>query len=135
MTPLTQEQFWASCDARMSDPVPLSEADVSKPFVYDRTYGFFYVPMGYHQAAMSLLLAFHHGKSHGIDVAEHLGLRFSEGTADAWLETVPGACFRSSQGRLPSVWALGGLTFAERQRLGDVRAVGDPDRPRPKVKA
>ena len=95
--PFTMRQFWKMCDAHMSDPVPLGKADLSKPFVYDRAYGLFYVPFGMHQTAMSLLLAFHHGCHDGIDVSYKLGLRYSEGTADAFLETLPGTAFMSSQ--------------------------------------
>src|SRR5882672_2654102 len=47
------------CDARMSFPVPLHESDLTKPFIYDRAYGVFYVAFGHHQVAMHTLLAIH----------------------------------------------------------------------------
>lgn len=93
---ITDPMWWAMCDFHMDVPRPLAEADLSKPFVYERKWGVFYVPMGCHLAAMSLLLAFQHGSTDGIAVAEKLGLRFSEGTADYWLEHTAGAAFRSS---------------------------------------
>lgn len=57
-SPFTDEQWWAMCDAHMSLPVPLAKADLTKPFVYERRFGLFYVPFGFHHRAMSLLLAF-----------------------------------------------------------------------------
>jgi hypothetical protein len=80
--PFTDEQWWSMCDAHMSLPIPLAKADLQQPFVYERRYGVFYVPSGQHQNAMSILLAFHHGLTKGIDVADRLRLDFSQGTAD-----------------------------------------------------
>ena len=54
----------------MSDPVPLSIADLTRPFVYERQYGVIYVPGGYHPSAMSFLLALQLGCEDGIDAAE-----------------------------------------------------------------
>lgn len=77
-------------------PVALENADLSQPFVYDRKYGLFYVPMGYHQVTMSTLLAFHFGMVCGFDVAKKLNLIFACETADYWLEHIPGTAFKSS---------------------------------------
>lgn len=111
----TEEQFWKMCDAHMSDPVPLKNADLSKPFVYERQYGIFYVPCGMHPLAMSTLLAFQHGCNDAVDVAEKLGLRMSSGTADRWLETTAGACFKSSQSKKISTWSAKSLNAFERR--------------------
>lgn len=94
----TDRQWWAMCDCHMSRPVPLTRAAITRPFVYCREYGLFYVVRAYHQAAMSLLLAWQHGLDRGVDVAEKLGLEYSHGTADRWLELTPGAAFMSSVG-------------------------------------
>jgi len=119
----SDERWWAMCSANMSVPVPLHLADVSQPFVYDRQYGLFYVPVGHHQLAMSTLLAWQHGCVKGLDVAEKLGLEFSDGTADRWLETTSGAAFRSSQGKKVQAGKRGALTVIERRLLGDVEYV------------
>jgi len=118
--PFTEMQWWAMCDANMGLPVPLREADMSRPFVYERAHGVFYVPMGSHQHAMSVLLAFQHGLCKGLEVAEKLALEFSHGTADHWLESTPGAAFRSSVGKKVQAGKPGNLTVIERRRLGVV---------------
>lgn len=122
---ISDEMWWAMCDAHMGLPVPLAEADLSRPFVYERRWGVFYVPGGYHPSAMSLLLAFQHGLCCGIDVGEKLKVSCSSGTADYWLEHTPGAAFRSSVGRCVSVGSLKGLTIQERRLFGEVKCVFD----------
>lgn len=122
---ISDEMWWAMCDAHLSLPVPLAEADLSKPFVYERSRGVFYVPGGYHPSAMSILLAFQHGLTCGIDVAEKLKLEFSSGTADYWLEHTPGAAFRSSVGRCVVVGSTKGLTIQERRLFGEVKCAFD----------
>jgi hypothetical protein len=114
----TDPQWWAMCDFHMGLPVPLAEADLTRPFVYERRWGVFYVPMGMHRGAMSLLLAFQHGLTGGIAVAERLGLDYSEGTADHWLQHTPGAAMLSSQGTQILVGTGRGLTPLERRRFG-----------------
>ena len=116
--PFTDEQWWSMCDAHMSLPEPLAIADLSRPFVYDRRYGVFYVPSGHHQHAMSILLAFRHGHTKGLAVAEHLGLAFSHGTADEWLRTTPGACFLSSVGKNVLAGNRESLSVLERRIIG-----------------
>ena len=82
----------------MSKPVSLFDADLSKPFVYQRGAGVFYVSPGYHQHAMALLMALNHNLSCGIDIAEQLELDYPCGVADAWLAS-EGTAFRSSVGK------------------------------------
>lgn len=117
LTPYQWSQF---CDFCMSEPVPLATADLTRPFVYERQYGVFYVPWGKHQSAMSFLLALQQGCEDGIDVASKLKLNYSEGTADYWLEHTPGAAFRSSVGKKIQVASGRGLTPQERRLFGDV---------------
>lgn len=118
---LNQRQWNQFCDAHMSDPVPLQEADLTKPFVYDRKYGVFYVPGGYHQLAMSFLLALDNDCDSGIEVGEKLNLDFSDETSDYWLKHTPGAAFRSSAGwdKKINVATMKGLTFLERRLFQD----------------
>lgn len=116
--PFTDEQWWSMCDANMSLPESLAKADLTRPFVYDRRYGVFHVPSGHHQHAMSILLAFRHGHTKGLAVAEHLGLEFSHGTADEWLRTTPGACFLSSVGRNVLAGSRDSLSVLERRIIG-----------------
>jgi len=118
--PFTEGQFWKLCDAQMDLPVPLAVADLTKPFVYTRKYGVFYVSSGYHQMAMSLLLAFDHGSLNPIYAAEALGLSFPFKSADHWLRTTPGTAFRSSVGKKGVHAHRGSLTAIERRLLGDI---------------
>lgn len=124
-TGITDKMWWEMCDFNMTLPVPLKEADLSKPFIYERRWGVFYVPMGMHQGAMSLLLAFQHGLVCGITVAEKLGLAYSEGTADYWLEHTPGAAFLSSVGRNIQAARYDSLNAREHRLFGDVRFVNN----------
>lgn len=119
----SDEQWWAMCSAHMSLPVTLKDADLTKPFVYDRRWGVFYVPFGQHQLAMSILLAFHHGQTDAIDTAEMLGVEYSGGSADLWLEKTPGAAFRSSVGKKVQAGPRGNLTAIERRFFGDLEHV------------
>lgn len=112
---ISDKMWWSMCDFHMSPPEPLKHADLSKPFVYERRWGVFYVPMGMHQGAMSLLLAFAHGFDDGIDCAKHLCLDYSEETADHWIETRPGAAFRSSVGKVIQIGSESNITIAERR--------------------
>ena len=123
MTVFTQRQFYKMCDLNLSHPVALHEADLSRPFVYDRVWGVFYCPSGWHQGAMSLLLAWHHGCDSGVDVARKLGLKFSCGTADQWLESVPGTAFRSSVGKHVVAGHPAALNAVERRWLGPLQYV------------
>jgi hypothetical protein len=116
---ITDQMWWKMCDANMCRPVPLAEADLTKPFIYERSWGVSYVPGGYHQSAMSLLLAFQHGLRTGIDVSEKLKLRYSDGTADHWLEHSPGAAFLSSVGKKIQVGSIKGLTVQERRKFSE----------------
>lgn len=116
----TDRQFWKICDARLGEPLPFAKADLTKPYVYDRKYGVFWCPMGHHQAAMSLLLAFHLGFDDGISVAEHLGVEYSCGTADYYLENIPGTCFKSSVSKNVQAGRKGNLSPSELRFLGPV---------------
>ncbi|MEJ6003736.1 hypothetical protein [Paucibacter soli] len=123
ISPFTDPQWWAMCSINMDLPHPLDKADLSRPFVYQRGYGVFYVPGGRHQAVMSLLLAFQHGLNSGVDVANKLSLEYSSGTADHWLEHTPGAAFKSSVGKHVQVAGPDSLTAIERRILGSVQYV------------
>jgi len=117
----TDKQWWSMCDAHMSRPVSLRDADLSRPFVYDREYGLFYVPMGYHQQAMALLLAFKHGLTEGYAVVEQLGLRDVSEAADEWLMSHAGTCFKSSQGALVQCGRPNHLSVGELRQFEDVQ--------------
>lgn len=113
------------CDAGLSTPVPLGSADLKNPFVYDRQYGIFYCQPGYHQSAMSLLLAFHHGFDNGIDVAEFLKLGYSSETADHWLSHTTGSAFKSSVNSKVYAGRPGNLTVIESRIFGGVQYLFD----------
>lgn len=119
----TDRHYWAMCSAGMSLPVALDEANLTKPYVYDRQYGVFYVNAGQHPAAMALLLAWQHGLNSGVDVAHQLGLRYSTEAAEHYLETTPGACFKSSVSQTAETWRIDHLTDNERRALGRLRSL------------
>lgn len=119
----TDVMFWKMCDCHMSDPVPLASADLTRPFVYERRWGVFYVPFGYHPISMSLLLAWQHGCDDAVEVADKLGLQMSDETSDHWLRHTPGAAFRSSVGKKIQVATTKGLTIQERRLFGEVCCV------------
>lgn len=100
--PFTDEQWYAMCDQNLSRPVPLHEADLSKPFVYYRPWGLMYVPSGYHQGAMATLYSFQQGCLSYLDAGEALGIksyRVCETLADRFLTDIDGTAFRSAVGR------------------------------------
>jgi hypothetical protein len=119
LSSLTPRQHNKLIDLGLSDPMELSQADLTRPFVYERQFGVFFVPPGYHSNSMSFLLALQHGCESGPDVAEQLGLSFSSGTADHWLQHSPGAAMRSSVGKRVLVATGRGLTPLERRLFGD----------------
>ncbi len=108
----------------MSDPVPLAKADLSIPFVYDRTYGVFYVPFGYHQAAMATLYAWSIQRDNYTEVAIELDADSSD-LADAWLDNIEGAAFKSSMGKKIQLGHTSRLTPQERRAFSDVTVVFD----------
>lgn len=120
MKHITDQQWWKMCSAQLSMPIPLGEADLNKPFIYDREYGFMYCPFGYHQTAMALLLAFAHGCKDGIEVCEKLGLEYPIEAADMWLETRPGATYKSSQSSKIRAGHKGCLNIIEKKFFRDV---------------
>lgn len=111
------------CAVGLELPRPLAEADLSRPFVYERRFGVFYVPGGQHSGAMSYLLALQHDCKDGVQVAEKLKLTYSSGTAEYWLEHTPGAAFKSSVGTRVQVATGRGLTAQERRLFGDFERV------------
>lgn len=122
---ITEKKWHAMCDAHMEEPVPLEQADLSKPFVYDRKYGVFPVAKGLHQIAMSLLLAWDNDLKNGVQVAEKLKLPYSHGTADYYLKNTEGTAFRSSVGKI--VWAghKDNLTEKEKDYFGRINYLFD----------
>lgn len=119
------KQFYVMCDCNMSLPVKLSEANLLNSFVYDRKYGLFYVPSGFHQTAMSLLLAFHYGLDTGIHVAKKLNINFSDGTADFYLRNIKGTAFRSSVSKKIMIGSFGNLNKSELLILNDCICIFD----------
>lgn len=117
---ITDRKWNAMCDAHMEEPIPLEQADLSKPFVYDRKYGVFPVAKGSHQIAMSLLLAWEHDLKNGVQVAEKLNLSYSHGTADYYLKNTEGTAFLSSVGKKVSAGCKSNLTEKEKDYLGRI---------------
>lgn len=116
---LTDQQWWRISGCA-SQPVPLKEADVSRPFVYGREWGFFYVSMGHHQLAMATLLTFERGNLWVASEPEE-----ASKLADLWLEKAPGAAFRSSVSKFVQVGQPRKLSPLERRLFGEVRCPFD----------
>lgn len=116
----TEKQWYGMCSCNMSLPVPLHKANITKPFVYDRKFGLFYVPFGYHQSAMSLLLAWQLGLDKGVQVVTKLKIAFSSETADYWLENTPGAAFKSSISYFVQAARPNSLNAIERRIFGEI---------------
>lgn len=95
---ITDEMFQALCSCEMSEPVALKDADLTLPFLYERQWGVFYTPAGYHLAGMKLLLAWQQGMVRPVDIVNKLGLREHE-VGEYWLQHTDGAAFRSSVGK------------------------------------
>lgn len=125
--PFTDRQWWRMCGLDMSRPVPLAQAEPAKPFVYDRKWGLFYVPSGKHSSAASLLLSWHHGLNSGIDVSEKLKVKYSSGTFEHWLCTIPGTAFLSSVGKSVYCGEPGNLTVIEKRLLRKLSPSGKLD--------
>ncbi|MDP1743150.1 hypothetical protein [Polaromonas sp.] len=125
MTDLTPPQWQALLEAGVKEPQPLHLADLSVPFVYERTVGVLHCAAGKHRLAMSILLAFAHNCDSGIEVGERLGLDFPDETADRWLEITPGAAFMSSVGRKVQAGKRANLTLIEKRWLGDIQYLFD----------
>lgn len=119
------DQKNAFFNAGLSNPVMLVDADLTRPFVYAREYGVFYVPWSKHLVAMSHLLAMQHDCKDGVEVAYKLKLLYSDETADYWLKNTPGAAFRSSVSKRIQVSNGRKLTVIERRLFGDVCYVLD----------
>lgn len=120
MKTLTQEQFWAACDANMSDPLTLEQADLSKPFVYDREYGLFYVPCAYHQLALAQLFAWHTGFVKAYDAIDAFKMRDSSQAADKLFENFPGIAILSSVGVTVHAFNKNSLTQREKDFFGKI---------------
>lgn len=121
ISPFTDAQWYKMCKLDMSLPVPLHQADTSLPFVYDRTWGLFYVPGG-HQSAMALLFAFRMGFSDVVECRRSLGMSqyyLTSDMADMWL-VLEGTAFRSSQGSTVMADCPRVLNHAERRLLGTI---------------
>ena len=116
-------------DCYVSDPVPLDEADLSKPFVYDREWGIFYVPSGYHQSVQCMLLAWKKGYPSITDLLindPELEAEVKEKTyssagkysylADKFLE-LQGTAMKSSIGDKLQVYSLKNLSFNEKAKF------------------
>jgi hypothetical protein len=96
---LEDKFWWAMCECNMSMPVSLRKADLTKPFVYYRKYGVFYVPFGKHQLALSQLLAWDLGYENFTYIDENLLNIGSDicDFADYFLEHTVGTAFKSTQ--------------------------------------
>ena len=113
MLEITDEMNWALVEAGMSSPIPLSKAIRTKPFIYCREYGLFYVDSGSHQVAASLLLAWSNGFKNILQAGEHFGMHSLSELSEKWLEVTDGALILSSVGKTPYANSRRNLNFQE----------------------
>lgn len=88
---ITQNRWCELVDCGAGKPKPLSTADLSKPFVYDRKFGVFHCRLS-HQMLMATLYGWHTG----IDIDDNEDNLDYGQLADKYLEEIPGTCFLSS---------------------------------------
>lgn len=104
MLPMTEENLSLLVNHNMSRPITLERANLTKSFVYDRKFGFFYVAGGNHNIAMSFLYAMHHGFNDVHKMCEHPDFSHMKGRcsscfdeiADRYISEIEGVCFKSS---------------------------------------
>jgi len=111
ISPFTDEQWWLMCDCGLSLPEPISKADLSKPFIYDREYGVFYCNFGTHYLGMWCLLSFQDGIEN-LPSDHHVA-------ADKWLSDKSGRAFKSSVSRGVFAGKIGCLNAIERRFFGN----------------
>lgn len=125
-TTVEKEIWWKMVDFGLSMPVPLHKADLTKPFVYDRSFGVFYVPAAKHQSAMSLLLAWQLGKQNYLDIEpsdidiHECNLSDTGVLSDYYLEHTKGTCFLSSVSKKIKAGKKGNLNSDELDCFGMV---------------
>lgn len=124
---VTQEMWWKLCDGNLWEPIKLQDADVSKPFVYDRKFGLFYVSMGYHAHVMRFLLGLHMSMNHKEleqfmikEIGEYSAIYSSFCTneyADYYLKNFSGTAFKSSVGTKILCGRFENLNYTERKKF------------------
>lgn len=120
---IPQEIWWSMVRYGLSEAHCLRTADLTRPFVYDRYFGFFYVPATKHPAAMSLLLAWHHGCADPFDLPKSVAPSFdSEALADRYLESISGTCYRSSVSKgITYTWTRQSLNVFESDLFSPIK--------------
>ena len=102
---ITEEHFYKMCNANLGTPIALGQADLKKPFIYQRGLGIMYCPSGYHCLSGSLLLAFNMKLMCGIDAAKELTKKYNlksyqlndiSKQCDYWLMNTEGTAMLSS---------------------------------------
>ena len=95
---VTDRQWHAMCGAGLGRPLSLQEADLDRPYCYDREYGFFGVEPAKHWSAQAFLYSLHCGQD-GTDWFE-FGDKLFPGNLQAvgglYMAQVPGTAYMSS---------------------------------------
>lgn len=126
ISPFTQEQWWQLCNCNCDLPIPLEKADLTKPFVYHRKYGLFYVPSGSHNLTMATFLAFDHGFDKPLEVCTSLGIKLGiSHCSDYWLEHTQGAAFKSSVSPKVQAGKRKHLNQKEKDYFGNISYIFD----------
>lgn len=110
----TDEQWYRMCDSGLSHPFALKDADLTKPFVYDRKLGFYYVGFGQHDIAMRMLFTIHHGELWPDKVQDKLGVHYDD-MAEEYLKTISGTCYKSAIRKEIVMWNKHSLSIIEKR--------------------
>ena len=107
MMEVTDEKLYQLVDYKLSNPISLEDGNLTKSFLYDRKFGFFYVSGGNHQLAMALFFSWHKGflnphelyESEEYKEIKSTGIGRFEALADKYIDEIKGTCFKSSVSR------------------------------------
>lgn len=107
-------------DYNISFPVPINEHDLTGAWVYNRKYGVFEVPIGYHQAVMAFFYAWETGYEHPFDIPDIDGDYLAK-AAELYL-TLPGTAYMSGAWHKPRILAglKNNLNRNELNYFGDI---------------
>lgn len=124
----SDELWYWMCDVGISKskPEPLRTADLTKPWLYDRRFGVFYVDIGGHQCAMANIYARVSGYDNAFDMEDDTGIIAFRDQAEEYLKKTPGTAYMSgalfySRGTIPSrAWSSRSLNDIEKDYFPDV---------------
>ena len=114
MKELSQEQIASLEDYKMTLPIPLKDADLGEPFIYDRRYGVFYIQGSYHLSGTAMLYAWSQGAKNSFDFLMDTGLNAGK-QSEKFLLDLEGTAVGSSVSSFIEIGRLKNLNEEEKQ--------------------